>query len=152
MAHIVETAEMLAESIADMFGLVNQGIRFVGLSPEESRAQKDSGLRDHADDCQCRTCWCGMIARRMGRATPHEEHTIPGQTPLCAAALVWWEGHRPLGWTEAEHTAQPRVNCTGSEEALLAETCAAFVTRINAFRGVLSFRAEALAGGEAHAR
>ena len=50
MTDIVETAEMVAESIADMFGLSNQGIRFVGLSPEESRAQKDSGLRDHAAD------------------------------------------------------------------------------------------------------
>ena len=46
---------------------------------------------------------------------------------LIAAALAWWEGYRPVGWTEAQHRAQPRINCTSDGAKQLAEACALYV-------------------------
>ena len=31
------------------------------------------------------------------------------------AAKTWWEGHRPVDWTEEQHIAQPCVNARGSD-------------------------------------
>ena len=34
-------------------------------------------------------------------------------------AIKWWKMHRPCGWTQAQHLANPTVNtCTDSEKAL----------------------------------
>ena len=48
------------------------------------------------------------------------------ETALIAAALAWWEGFRPQRWTEAQHRAQPHVNCPSSTEKQLAEACARY--------------------------
>jgi hypothetical protein len=75
----VETVEDLTERLADMLGIYNQGIHFVGLTPLESR-QQDDWLVDHADDCQCRMCWCGAMERRI-RAAVANEHRLAGVQP-----------------------------------------------------------------------
>jgi hypothetical protein len=33
------------------------------------------------------------------------------------AALAWWRGQRPMGWTEAEHLANPTVNTGHSDRS-----------------------------------
>ena len=69
----LETPEELAEALADACGIYNAGIHFVGMTPEESRQQED-WLDDHAEDCQCRMCWTGRMARRIRKAVHHEQH------------------------------------------------------------------------------
>ena len=32
---------------------------------------------------------------------------------LAAAAKAWWESKRPIGFTTAQHLANPTINCTG---------------------------------------
>lgn len=39
---------------------------------------------------------------------------------VIAAALEWWENHRPLGWTEEQHREQFQVNLGGKGERLAA--------------------------------
>lgn len=42
----------------------------------------------------------------------------------------WWEMHRPVGWAESEHLANPTVNCTSdSGERELAYLAARLVER-----------------------
>jgi hypothetical protein len=36
------------------------------------------------------------------------------------AADAWWATKRPITWTDAEHAAQPFVNCVGPQEQALA--------------------------------
>ena len=67
-----ETVSELAEALADMLGIYNHGIRFVGLTPVESRAQAD-WIADHADDCTCRMCWCGQMEQRIREAVTNEQ-------------------------------------------------------------------------------
>lgn len=67
-----ETTEELAEVLADMLGIYNQGIHFAGMTLEASRAETD-WLADHADDCQCRMCFCGAMERRIRAAVAHEQ-------------------------------------------------------------------------------
>ena len=67
-----ETVEELAEALADWLGIYNRGIHFVGMTPAESRQQTDQ-LWDHADDCQCRMCWCGAMERRIRASVRVEE-------------------------------------------------------------------------------
>mgnify|MGYP001566689063 CR=1 FL=1 len=77
----VETVEELAERIAEMLGIYNQGRKFVGMTPVESRAQTDWSA-DHAEDCQCRTCWCGAMERRIRGAVAHDNINCTSGTPL----------------------------------------------------------------------
>jgi len=44
-----------------------------------------------------------LAARREGQAV--------GLLRLETALLNWWVGHRPTGWTDADHLANPTVNC-----------------------------------------
>lgn len=69
---MLETVDELAEALADMVGIYNQGLRFVGMTVAESRACLDWN-EDHAEDCQCRMCWCGAMAARIRQAVAHEE-------------------------------------------------------------------------------
>ena len=70
----LETPEELADALADLCGIYNQGMRLVGLTPEESRNVEHWGLcRDHADDCWCRACWRGRMERRIRSAVLHEQ-------------------------------------------------------------------------------
>ena len=55
------------------------------------------------------------------------DNTMPDWAPIVAAALAWWEWHRPLGWTKAQHEAQACINCTKRTDSRLAEACAAYV-------------------------
>lgn len=45
---------------------------------------------------------------------------------LVSAVRTWWKGRRPLSWSEAEHSANPTVNCTSDAERQLAEALRAF--------------------------
>ena len=40
---------------------------------------------------------------------------------VCAHAMTWWQGKRPLSFTEAEHRENPTINTVGPNEAQLAE-------------------------------
>lgn len=40
------------------------------------------------------------------------------------AARLWWKSHRPTQWSEAQHLAQPTVNCTSASERRLASSVA----------------------------
>lgn len=68
----LETVGELAEAIADMLGLYNQGIHFVGMTRQASRAQID-WVADHAGDCFCRACWTAAMERRMRAALTNEQ-------------------------------------------------------------------------------
>jgi len=50
---------------------------------------------------------------------------------LEAAAIAWWEGKRPMSWTDLQHAARPCVNCAGNREKALAEECARRVDEID---------------------
>ena len=43
-----------------------------------------------------------------------------GLLRLETALLNWWVGHRPVGWTDADHLANPTVNCVMPNEDALA--------------------------------
>ena len=45
-------------------------------------------------------------------------------SPVETAAVRWWVGKRPLGWTEAEHLKTGAVNTTTATENSLAEAVA----------------------------
>jgi hypothetical protein len=79
-----ETVEALADALADLLGIYSQGLRFEGMTVAESRALRgsgyESGSEGHADDCACRQCWCGAMARRIRGAVAHEEHCLRCQT------------------------------------------------------------------------
>jgi len=47
---------------------------------------------------------------------------------LAAAVHVWWKGHRPVAWTEAQHAENPTVNCTTDSEIKLAKALRAYDT------------------------
>ena len=66
-----ENVSELAEALADMLGIYNHGIRFVGLTPAESRAETDWSV-DHAEDCACRACWSGQMEQRIREAVANE--------------------------------------------------------------------------------
>ena len=68
----LETVGELAEALADRLGIYNHGIHFVGMTAAQSRQQAD-WIYDHADDCECRACWCGRMERRIRAAVAHEE-------------------------------------------------------------------------------
>ena len=70
----VETVEELAEALADRLGIYNNGIRFVGHNTAQSRQMYAEGCItvDHADDCQCRMCWCGRMEKRIRDAVANE--------------------------------------------------------------------------------
>ena len=69
----IELPDELAEALADMLGIsFRQKLRFVGLSIEESAARDDWDV-DHADDCGCRVCWTGAIARRIRTSVANEQ-------------------------------------------------------------------------------
>ena len=68
----LETVGELAEALADMLGLYSQGLHFVGMTREESRAQID-WIADHADDCFCRTCWTTAMERRIRTAVANAQ-------------------------------------------------------------------------------
>ena len=40
------------------------------------------------------------------------------------AALAWWEGRRPHGFTAQDHLRDPMVNCCGELERALARAVA----------------------------
>lgn len=48
---------------------------------------------------------------------------------VAEAALAWWGSKRPVSWSDAEHRASPRVNCTTIGEDMLADACAALAAR-----------------------
>ena len=71
----LETVEELTEALADMLGLYQQRLKFVGMTHQETRAQvEQSGdwSGDHADDCECRMCWCGRMETRIRTAVANE--------------------------------------------------------------------------------
>lgn len=53
-----------------------------------------------------------------------------GLLRLETALLNWWVGHRPIGWTDADHLANPTVNCVmPNEEALATEVARLIAAR-----------------------
>ena len=74
----LETVVELSEALADMLGLYNQAIHFVGMTREESRAQID-WIADHADDCACRACWTAAMARRIRAVVTNEQRMQSGE-------------------------------------------------------------------------
>lgn len=73
----LETVEELAEHLADLLGIYNQGMRLVGVPDADVRQVEDTGLYDHADVCQCRGCWCAAMERRIRGAVRYAESGIP---------------------------------------------------------------------------
>jgi hypothetical protein len=74
----METVDELAEALADMLGIYNQGLQFVGMTVAETRKYNDKRSHgdcdgDHADTCQCRMCWCGEMERRIRAAVANEQ-------------------------------------------------------------------------------
>lgn len=44
-------------------------------------------------------------------------------------SIVWWEGKRPVGWSEDKHLEFPTINCTGGQfDKVLALTVSKFVS------------------------
>jgi hypothetical protein len=43
------------------------------------------------------------------------------------AAVRWWEGHRPLGWSKRDHVKNALINCRYSTEIRLALAVARLV-------------------------
>lgn len=39
-----------------------------------------------------------------------------------AAAIAWWMGHRPIGWTDAEHFNNPTINAHATDQETLLAT------------------------------
>ena len=68
----IETVCELAEALADMIGVYNQHIHFVGMTRQESREQTD-WIADHANDCGCRACWMAAMERRIRAAVANKE-------------------------------------------------------------------------------
>lgn len=48
---------------------------------------------------------------------------------VTAAAINWWESHRPIGWTEEQHCGNAAVNTCTSREAALAFEVASLISR-----------------------
>jgi hypothetical protein len=74
----LETVEELAEALADLLGIYNQGLQFVGMTVKETRAYNDSRSHgdcdgDHAHTCQCRMCWIAAMERRIRAVVAHEQ-------------------------------------------------------------------------------
>ncbi len=46
------------------------------------------------------------------------------EDPVVQAAYKWWLLRRPVGWTEAEHLANPNINCPGLRDGALAKAVA----------------------------
>lgn len=44
----------------------------------------------------------------------------PPPSDLLSAAMKWWEGRRPISWSESKHFEQPTINCTTPREKNLA--------------------------------
>ena len=60
--------------------------------------------------------------------TPHSiDRQRQALSQLQQAALLWWEGKRPLGWQLDDHLGTPAVNTTNPWEVELARTIAAAV-------------------------
>ena len=66
----IETVEELAEALADMLGIYNQGLQLVGIA--DAKNVEDPGTYDHADTCACRMCWTGKMETRIRAAVAHE--------------------------------------------------------------------------------
>ena len=71
------------------------------------------------------------LREALAIAWPEGDHAEPNvfTEALAALALVeealdaadaWWVTKRPITWTDAEHAAQPFVNCVGPQEQALA--------------------------------
>ena len=73
----LETVGELAEGLADLCGIYSQGLHFIGMTREESRAQTE-WIADHADDCTCRACWTEAMARRIRAAVANEQRLKAG--------------------------------------------------------------------------
>lgn len=43
------------------------------------------------------------------------------------AAVEWWAGRRPVGWSTEQHLGNPRVNCSTAREIALAQRVAEWV-------------------------
>jgi hypothetical protein len=74
----MENVEELAEALADLLGIYNQRLQFVGMTVEETRRYND--LRPHGDcdgdhdtACGCRMCWTAAMERRIRAAVHNEE-------------------------------------------------------------------------------
>ena len=78
----VETVEELAVALADMMGIYNHGILFQGHTPAQSRQLYADGCItvDHADECQCRMCWCGVMEKRIRDAVANEQRLTAADT------------------------------------------------------------------------
>ncbi len=50
------------------------------------------------------------------------------------ATLAWWESKRPFAYTEAQHLANPTINCTSEVETALALEVAAALQPQKTFR------------------
>lgn len=70
----LETVEELAEALANLLGVYNQGMRLEGdIPPSEVRHLLDTQLYHHSTDCECRGCWCAAMENRIRAAVAHEK-------------------------------------------------------------------------------
>ena len=49
------------------------------------------------------------------------------EAAVLSAALLWWKGHRPLGWSPEQHLKEPAVNVATAGAERLAEAVARYV-------------------------
>jgi hypothetical protein len=75
-----ETVPELAEAIADMLGIYQQGLQREGLTILETKALVDATGEwdfDHADTCACRQCWCAWMEDRIRKAVSFDALLMP---------------------------------------------------------------------------
>lgn len=82
------------------------------------------------------TCGCGSVcaareeaAAEIARLRAELEEAQRERKALLDAARNWWEGYRPLRWSEEEHIAQPRVNLMTTRDGELATLVAAIAAQ-----------------------
>lgn len=71
----------------------------------------------------------GLLIDSVVKPTPQEplDQETKALLKIQAVAKTWWRGRRPVGWTKAQHLANPTVNCTGKHELALAAAVAKWV-------------------------
>ena len=54
------------------------------------------------------------------------------QELLTDAAIEWWKGRRPVGWTEVQHLVNPQINTSTYSEKSLCLAVATYIKKRDA--------------------
>lgn len=92
-------------------------------------AQGHAPMRIPADAHSDADIVLGDAATEIARLRAELEEAQRERKALLDAARNWWEGYRPLRWSEEEHIAQPRVNLMTTRDGELATLVAAIAAQ-----------------------